>query len=900
MRRFLGDRRLPALVAVAIVVFAFWRALVGGGSLVSHDLVATAAPFDAHRPASYTYENGPGDPINIHAHWEPLADDVRSGEFGWWNPSLGGGQPSLKAGVPIFNVGYLFAPGWFAPGLVAAIRALVAVGLMAGFLRAIGTGRIGALAGGLAFGFSGFMVGWMNWPHSSIAALAPGLLWALERAIQDPRLRRSVPIAAVVAAMVWANFPQVSLYVLLGAAAYAVVRVAPELPTGDRSRPLQLALVGVIAAVLMVGLAAPHLIGFSEYLDWADTSHRGQGPNDSSAGAEYLLSALAPSVWGADAVGAPWFGEGNWVEFNTHLGASVLLLALAGLGAGLVDRTRRSVTAALAVVGLLGVLVAYLGGPLGTAMDSIVGSQGGLMTRAKVLIAIAAAAMAGLGVDHWASSWHEGDRSHVRSGVRLAALLGSVAGIAMLPSVRHWFQAARAAGTVEESVATSTVAVLAVLAVVGVLVARWRRWVRPSAAGWALVSIVAFEVLFFAMPVPTIVSRAERLHATPAHAVVQQALDPGERLAGEGRTFFPATTSHFDIDDARGQLLKPPGYQELFRAVDPNMLLRAGGGTPTYPNIGFDADLTNPVWDAMAVGIWAQFPDSTPYGELIKPPFGPVQFDAVDEQSGFVTVPPGGLRAVVFDVAIPQPAFVTVTVEVGGDTHVDRRWRERSDWFFMPVALVGEHYEDGTPVTVSIRADVEDAVFVAAAEDGSVVLGAIAGGDDYRLIRAGDVLLTERLGAAAVRSFASVIVESDPVTAAALVAARTGESPLVAVVDRPVGLTSGVNSGGEIQRVEYTTDSVLADVASADAHLVVFSVNNYPGWSAMVDGMDAEIVTADATFIGVVAPAGEHTVELRFRPRRLNLSLAVFFVTVLVATLLWFRPWFPAAGRSGR
>jgi hypothetical protein len=267
MRRFLGDRRLPALVAVAIVVFAFWRALVGGGSLVSHDLVATAAPFDAHRPASYTYENGPGDPINIHAHWEPLADDVRSGEFGWWNPSLGGGQPSLKAGVPIFNVGYLFAPGWFAPGLVAAIRALVAVGLMAGFLRAIGTGRIGALAGGLAFGFSGFMVGWMNWPHSSIAALAPGLLWALERAIQDPRLRRSVPIAAVVAAMVWANFPQVSLYVLLGAAAYAVVRVAPELPTGDRSRPLQLALVGVIAAVLMVGLAAPHLIGFSEYLD---------------------------------------------------------------------------------------------------------------------------------------------------------------------------------------------------------------------------------------------------------------------------------------------------------------------------------------------------------------------------------------------------------------------------------------------------------------------------------------------------------------------------------------------------------------------------------------------------------------------------------------------------------
>jgi hypothetical protein len=900
MRRLLGDRRLPALVAVAIVVFAFWRALIGGGSLVSHDLVATAAPFDAHRPASYTYENGPGDPINIHAHWEPLADDIRSGEFGWWNPSLGGGQPSLKGGVPIFNVAYLFAPGWFAPGLVAAIRALVAIGLMAGFLRAIGTGRIGALAGGLAFGFSGFMVGWMNWPHSSVAALAPGLLWALERAIQDPRLRRSVPIATVVAAMVWANFPQISLYVLFGAAAYAVVRVAPEIPTGDRSRLLALAAIGGAAAVLIVGLAVPHLLGFSEYLDWTDTSHRGQGPNDSSAGAEYLLSALAPSVWGADAVGSLWFGEGNWVEFNTHLGASVLLLALSGLGAGLVDRSRRSATTALAVVGLLGVLVAYVGGPFGTAMNSIVGDIGGLMTRAKVLVAIAGAALAGLGVDRWASSWDEGDRSQVRSGLRLAALLGSIAGIAMLPSARHWVRAARAAGAVKESAATSTVAVLAALAVVGIVVARWQRWVRPSAAGWALVAVVAFELLFFAMPVPTIVSRAERLRATPAHSVVQQALDPGERLAGEGRTFFPATTSHFDIDDARGQLLKSPGYQELFRAVEPNMLLRAGGGTPTYPNIDIDTDLTNPVWDAMAVGIWAQFPDSTPYGQLTKPPFGPVQLDAVDELSGFVTVPSGGLRSVVFDLAIPQPAFVTVTVEVGGDVHLDRRWRQRSDWFFMPVALVGEHYEEGTPVTVSIRTDTEGAVFVAAAEDGSVVLGTIAGGDDYRLIRAGDVLLTERLAAAAVRSFATAIVESDPVAAAALVAARTRVDPLVAVVDRPVELGSGVISGGEIQRVEYATDSVRADVTSDDAHLVVFSVNNYPGWLATVDGMSTEIVTADASFIGVVVPAGAHTIELTFRPRHLNLSLAIFLVALLAAALIWFRPRLPAASSDGR
>jgi len=886
MRRFLGDRRLPVLVAVAIVVFAFWRALIGGGSLVSHDLVATAAPFDAHRPASFTYENGPGDPINIHAHWEPLADDIRNGEFGWWNPALGGGQPSLKGGIPVFNLGYLVAPGWFAPGLVAAIRTLAAIGLMAGFLRAIGTGRVGALAGGLAFGFSGFMVGWMNWPHSSVAALAPGLLWAIERAIRDPRLRRSVPIGVTVAAMVWANFPLVSIYILMGAAAYAAVRVIPMIAARERADVSRLALVGLVAALLALGLAAPHLIGFGEYLGWADTSHRGQGPNDSSAGPEYLLSALAPSVWGADAVGAPWFGEGNWVEFNTHLGASVLLLGLAGIGAGLVDRSRRSATLALVAMGAVGVLIAYVGGPLGTALDSIVGSQGGLMTRAKVLIAVAGAALAGLGVDRWAGAWGEGDRVVVRRGVRFAVLTGGTGCIVMSPSALHWFRAARGVGAVEESVATSAVAGMALAGILVVVWARWRRWIRPVVAGWSLVAVMSFELLFFAMPVPTIVSRGERLRATPAHAVVQEALEPGERLVGADRTFFPATTAHFDIPDAGGQLLKPPGYQQLLLAADPDSLRFAGGGTPTYPSIDSKIDPSSPVWDAMAIGVWAQAPDQTPVGELVRPPFGPVHVDPVSEVHGATTVPEGGLRAVVFDIAIPQPAFVTVTVEVGGDTHVDRRWRERSDWFFMPVALVGEHYPVGSPIEVSIRSDVEGAALVAAAEDGTAVLGTIAGGDSYRLIRSGDVLLTERLDAAGVRSFGAAVVEPDPTIAAGLVAARVADEPLVGIVDRSIDLSNSA-APGEIGRVEFGIDSLRADVSGSTAHLVVFSVNNYPGWEATIDGRNVEIVTADSSFIGVVAPPGDHTIELRFRPTHLKLSVAVFLVALLASVGCW-------------
>ena len=195
----LASRRLPSAVALAVVVFAFWPALIGGGSLVSHDIVATAAPFDSHQPDDFSLENGPGDPINIHAHWAAIGADVRSGDVGWWNPDLAAGQPTFKGGVPVFNLPYLVSPDWYAPGLVAAIRAFVAIALAMGFLRSVGLRRAAALVGGLAFGFSGFMVGWMNWPHSSVAALAPGLLWAIERALRDPRPWRAIPIGGVLA-----------------------------------------------------------------------------------------------------------------------------------------------------------------------------------------------------------------------------------------------------------------------------------------------------------------------------------------------------------------------------------------------------------------------------------------------------------------------------------------------------------------------------------------------------------------------------------------------------------------------------------------------------------------------------------------------------------------------------
>ncbi|MEQ8840649.1 MAG: hypothetical protein RIB98_06685 [Acidimicrobiales bacterium] len=866
------SRRALWGVVLGVVAFAFWPALFGGGSLVSADIVATSPPFDSYQPDDFSLETGPGDPINIHAHWGSLADDLRSGDVGWWNPDLAGGQPTMKAGAPIFELPYLFSPQWYAPGLVAAVRALVAILLTFGFLRAHELQRVSALVGGIAFGFSGFMVGWMNWPHSSVAALAPGLLWAIERLIRDPRLWRAVPLGGVVALMVWSNFPSVLIYLMLAAVVYALVRVAHEWrAAGGRRWPVARMAVAAAAIVVAGLLGGPHLLGFSEYIGWSDTSHRVGNPDDSSAGVAYLMTAVAPAVWGSDAVGPSWFGEGNWIEFNAHAGASVVLLAAFGLVSGLRSGPgrRRSLALALAAIALLGVLIAYVGGPVGVALGDLTGSQGGLMTRAKVLLSVGLALGAALGVDRILEQPGSATRRDV---VATLAVLGG-ATLVLAPSILDWLDVARAGGVFREVLAVSTVPAIALVATVALVVARIRGQATAAVVGWGLVVVVGVEMLSFAMPVPTIVSAAERLTATPAHEEVKNLLAPGERLAGEGRTFFASTTQLFDIDDARGQVLKSAGYQELLRAVDPAMLLREGGGTPTYPNIAEGTDPRTPVWDAIGVGVWAQFPDSIPIGSVVEPPAGFGEADpALQPLTGVVSVPTGGLRAVLLRVEPIVSGLLQVQVVTNDGPLVEERWLEPSDEGLLSVAVLGEELAPGAEVFVSVGAPAST-VFVDTLDDGSLAVGTVAGDDDLTLARIGDVLLFDR-PVEPVLLVDQVQVEDDPVAAAGLVAAGGH------VVDSDVGLTvsssasaASAGEGLEVLDVDYGRDRVAVRVEVDRPALLIVSRTAYPGWRATVDGNVADLVVADAAFLGVVVGPDTDEVVLDFRPSRLGPSL---------------------------
>ena len=177
-------RAVPVAAAVfAVAVLAYlWPVLVGGKVL---------SPGTQNLVLS--------DVLDVLQPWLGFArESIRSGHLPAWNPYTLTGTPffanAQTAVLGPFNVPVWLLPFDYGLGVSAALKLWVAAMGAFFLVRSLGLGLWPGLVAGLAYGFLPFGILWLQYPHSSVWAFLPWMLWAGERIMREGRARDAANI----------------------------------------------------------------------------------------------------------------------------------------------------------------------------------------------------------------------------------------------------------------------------------------------------------------------------------------------------------------------------------------------------------------------------------------------------------------------------------------------------------------------------------------------------------------------------------------------------------------------------------------------------------------------------------------------------------------------------------
>lgn len=833
-----------ALILLALVLFAFWRPLFAGGTLAPDDQLWLSDPFNASAPDGLTIEVAERDAATIHGWWAGWADDVRSGDLGWWR-DVGAGEPFLAEGLPLTHLTYLVVPEWYAPGLVAALTVLLAAFGAMRLSDRRGLTPMAGLFAGIVFGFSGLMFAWIGWPHATALALAPWVIGALLRAGEEPGARPAIAAALALAAQLWCGVFAISAFTVLGAGCWLAIDAI------RRRQPVGLARAS--AAVVLGGLgAAPHLWPRWERWSWADTTHL-EAVGDTSAPLRTVITTLFGSGFGNESVGVQWFETSSFQLSVAFVGAAVVIAAVV---AGVAGR----IGAGVIGLGVLGFGIAYVGGPFDVLADLIAGDTS-LASHARVLWVLGLGLAGAHGIDAISDPSTPGTlrgriaRRSVRVGAAVGGLVAVVAVVAWIDFLRD-AQGLRAVGA----------QAFATVVVIGVVVALLVAWARGRLTGTgvasAMVVLVAYELLAFGMPLPTVTDRAERPTATAAHEALDALVGEHGRIAGDHDAFAPADSARFGFADVRAPGLRSTAEIAAFTSVDPGSVLAAVGGGPFEPivRVRGDADPSRShVWDLLGVDAWVLPRDTAPPGRRVDPrPTGRTALAAVSPL-GEITIPDGGLRAVVLDLRVP--AFTAVAVEIGAGADVVTSSVVLRRPVDGPVAIpvAAEGLPGGAAGRVVVAIDAGDAEAEAGTIDGRLALGTIEGEGADELVW----------------------------TDGALIIARPTPR---AVWEGPGDATITVE--------RETADRLELEVDAAAAGLLRSDLVAEPGWVVEVDGDGASVVSIEDLVLGVELPEGTHRVVFEYRPPRLRSGVLLALLGFAIG-IVWVSAQSRRASRAG-
>ncbi len=177
--------RILAVFGVVLILL-FGTVLFGGGVLLPLGNLAGFAPFrqlPLPDPPTLALQ---GDLVHQITPWTlEVRRAFAEGHWPLWNVRAGAGMPLLgdpqtQVLQPLVMLAYPF-PITAAVGITAALRVLFALIFSFLLLRRLGLGEAAALGGSLAFGLGGFLILWLGWPMANCAAWLPVVLYGIAR-----------------------------------------------------------------------------------------------------------------------------------------------------------------------------------------------------------------------------------------------------------------------------------------------------------------------------------------------------------------------------------------------------------------------------------------------------------------------------------------------------------------------------------------------------------------------------------------------------------------------------------------------------------------------------------------------------------------------------------------------
>lgn len=351
---------LGAALLFVLVNLVFFPYIWGNGTLQESVVVGTlySAGSQENRPAPYVAarEIDPGasawqtEPEYAIAHRLIFMEKQPP----IWNPYSGYGVPLAANAISQPYSPFAWIPiVWSnarAYDAYVALRIFVA-GLFTFLFLRLFIRFAPALAGAIAFMFSGYYWYHLMMPHLSVEVLLPALLYAEERVFRRPGFGSAALLAVVIGCVILGGMPESTALALTFGCVYFAGRFAFDRLLRSRWRAYAPYL--LLGSVVGVGIAAVLLLPLLEYVPLSWNSHG--GPQGLTSDKD-LLSWVTISGYFAPLFPRAWSFGGTLRGF---FGCSVLFFALIGFFSGVSDFLKRRADAGTSVILVLG-LTAFM------------------------------------------------------------------------------------------------------------------------------------------------------------------------------------------------------------------------------------------------------------------------------------------------------------------------------------------------------------------------------------------------------------------------------------------------------------------------------------------------------------------------------------------------------------